>query len=101
MSMSDEADAISLSILGKTYRVKCPQEKISELLESAQYFEAKLREFNPAGKIATAEGSTVITALNMVHEFLAQQKQLTAYIEAMNQRLRDLQSKLDEILARK
>ena len=35
---------LSLNILGKIYQIKCPQDKVAELREAAQYLETKMRE---------------------------------------------------------
>lgn len=92
--MSESYNTVSLSILGKLYKVKCPTEKISELRESAQYLEDKMRKLSQSSKIANGDRLAVITALNITHELLTQKMQATNYIEAMNQRIYDLQQKI-------
>jgi cell division protein ZapA len=97
--MSDSHNTVSLSILGKIYKVKCPAEKIAELRESAQYLEDKMRKLSQSAKIQGADRLAVIAALNVSHELLMEKK-LTTYMDAMNRRIRDLQNKIDESLAR-
>ncbi len=97
--MSESYNTVSLSILGKIYKVKCPPEKIAELRESAQYLEDKMRKLAQTAKIMGADRLAVIAALNVAHELLLEKKQVTTYMDAMSRRIRDLQNKIDDTLA--
>ncbi len=96
--MSEAHNTVSLSIMGKLYKVKCPQDKIAELRESAQYLESKMRELSHNGKIQGIDRLIVITALNVVHELLGQKKQAGTYMDVMSQQIRALQGKIDNVL---
>jgi cell division protein ZapA len=97
--MSDMHNTVSLNILGKLYKVKCPQDKIAELREAGQYLEAKMRETGQGGKTASADRLAVITALNITYELLTQKRQANTYIDMMNQQIRALQIKIESALA--
>lgn len=97
--MSEVHNTVSLSILGKLYKVKCPQDKIAELRESAQYLEGKMRELSSASKVQSMDRLIVITALNVVHELLGQKKQAGTYMDVMSQQIRGLQHKIENALA--
>lgn len=97
--MSEVHNTVSLNILGKLYKIKCPQDKITELREAAQYLENKMRETTHAGKIPSADQLAVITSLNIVHELLAQKKQANTYIDNMGQQIRALQIKIENAVA--
>lgn len=98
--MSEAHNTVSLNILGKLYKIKCPQDKITELREAAQYLENKMRETSHAGKIPSIDRLAVITSLNIIHELLAQKKQANAYMETMSQQIRALQMKIENAVAR-
>lgn len=94
--MSDtHNNAATIHIMGKTYSVKCPLEKISELRESAQYLEEKMRQLGQSSKMMSLDRLAVIAALNITHELLLQKKQTSTYIEVMNQHICDLQHKVE------
>lgn len=97
--MSEIHNTVSLNILGKLYKIKCPPDKITELREAAQYLENKMRETSQAGKIPSADQLAVITSLNIVHELLVQKKQANAYMDTMGQQIRALQIKIENAVA--
>ena len=99
--MTESHNVASLSILGKTYKVKCPNDKIGELRESAQYLERKIRELHQSSHNALlgADRLMVITSLNIVHELLEQKKQASSYMDVMSAHIHQLQQKIDNALA--
>lgn len=96
--MSDAANTVSVTILDKSFKIKCPPEKIAELKESAQYLDTKMREISQGGKLLSLDRISVIAALNITHELLLQKRQTNQYIDAMNKRLQDLQNKIDAVI---
>lgn len=97
--MNESHNTISLNIMSKQYKVKCPLEKVSELRESAQFLEEKMRGVAQSGKVLSPDRVAIIAALNIVHEFLAQKKQINSYVEAMGQRIEALRTKIENTLA--
>lgn len=97
--MSESYNTVSLNILGKLYKVKCPPEKIAELRESAQYLEDKMRFVGQNGKVVGADKIAVIAGLNVAHELLMQKKQSSNCLDTMGRQIKDLQNKIDEELA--
>jgi cell division protein ZapA len=97
--MSEAHNTVSLNILGKLYKVKCPQDKIAELREAAQYVENKMREVAHGGKTSSADRLSVVTALNITHELLAQKKQASSCMDIMGQQIRTLQTKIEDAIA--
>lgn len=97
--MSEAHNTVSLNILGKLYKVKCPQDKIAELREAAQYLESRMRQVGHNGKAPAADRLTVVTALNLTYELLAQKKQTSAYMDMMSQQIRSLQTKIEDAVS--
>lgn len=93
--MSESHNTVSINILGKLYKVKCPPEKIAELRESAQYLEHKMRELDHTGKVSGLDRLAIIAALNISHELLLQKKQANTYMDAISHRIYDLQNKIE------
>ena len=96
--MSDSQNNVTIALLDKTYKVKCPAEKMSELREAAEQLDKKMREINQNGKINSMERVAVIAALNIIHELLLHKRQNNQYIEVMRKRIQDMQNKIDAML---
>ena len=94
-----ENSDIGIMLLDKPYRIKCPKESVTHLQEAALYLNRKMRDVRDAGKIVGIERVAIITALNIVHDLLAQKKQKTQYIDTLNQQIRTIQSKIESALA--
>lgn len=90
---------VSIKLLDREYQVKSPAEKVSELQEAANYLDAKMRELIDGGKKPNVDLILMIAALNITHELTSLKKKEFSYIERMNKRILDLQSKIDEALA--
>ena len=72
--MSTPTTPLALNILGKEYKILCPEEEKKELVYSAQQLDQQIRDIRLTGKVSSAERAAVLAALNLTHE-LAQVKQ--------------------------
>lgn len=68
--MTDRTARVSVRILEKEYQVACLPEERSELLDSAEYLNAKMREIRDAGNIIGLDRIAVVAALNLANELL-------------------------------
>jgi cell division protein ZapA len=68
--MTDRSARVSVRILEKEYQVACLPEERSELLDSAEYLNLKMREIRDAGNIVGLDRIAVMVALNLAHELL-------------------------------
>ena len=68
--MTDRTARVSVRILEKEYQVACLPEERSELLDSAEYLNGKMREIRDAGNIVGLDRIAVMAALNLAHELL-------------------------------
>lgn len=97
--MTDLQNSIVVKIMGQEYRVKCPPDKIAELQQSAVYIDHKMQEIREGGNILSLDRVAVVAALNVAHEMLVLKKQKSNYIDLLNKRIQDLQSKIESALA--
>ena len=67
---SDNTARVSVRILEKDYHISCPIEERSDLLDSAEYLNAKMREIRETGKVVGLDRIAVIAALNMANELI-------------------------------
>jgi len=68
--MSDNQARVSVRILEKEYHITCPIEERSDLLDSAEFLNMKMREIRDSGKVVGLDRIAVIAALNMANELI-------------------------------
>ena len=90
-----KAEALTVTIMGKEYRVACPEEEKANLLASADLLNEKLDEIKAQGSVIGTERIAIMAALNMSHEILHNQSlsvendDLNSRIEALSERIAD------------
>jgi cell division protein ZapA len=95
--MKETADGVTVTILGKEFRVACPANERGALVEAADYLEHKLRDIQASGKVIGSERTAIITALNITHELLELRRSGGLSGDAM-QKVRLLRNKIDAAL---
>ena len=66
--MSEErVSRVSVRLLDREYQVACPAEERSDLLDSAEYLDGKMREIRDSGKVVGLDRIAVIAALNLAN----------------------------------
>ena len=68
-SKASNTQSISISVMGKDYRVACPAGEQSSLQRAADFLDTRMREIRDAG-VNGNERIAVMAALNLSHEFL-------------------------------
>ncbi|MBT8086593.1 MAG: cell division protein ZapA [Gammaproteobacteria bacterium] len=68
--MTNQIAQVSVRILDKEYQVACPQNERTELLDSAEILNAKMREIRDSGRVVGLDRIAVMAALNMAHELI-------------------------------
>ena len=66
----DRVARVSVRLLDREYQVACPAEERSDLLDSAEYLDAKMREVRDTGKVVGLDRIAVISALNLANELI-------------------------------
>ena len=66
----DRVTRVSVRVLDREYQVACPAEERSDLLDSAEYLDAKMREVRDTGKVVGLDRIAVISALNIANELI-------------------------------
>jgi cell division protein ZapA len=66
-----EKGALTISLLGREFRVACPEGEERHLLASVDYLNKKLKEVRDTGKVVGNERIAIMAALNITHEFLS------------------------------
>jgi len=68
--MKDTKAQVSVRILDKEYQVSCPASERTDLLDSAEALNSKMREIRDSGKVVGLDRIAVMAALNMANELL-------------------------------
>ena len=68
--MSDKG-AITISLLGREFRVGCPEGEEKQLLASVDFLNRKLKEVRDTGKVVGNERIAIMAALNIAHEHMS------------------------------
>ena len=93
---------LSIQVLGRDYRVACPEGEEKQLQASVDYLNRRMKELRETGKITGNERIAVMAALNIAHEFLAQKPaKAAASVDGADYRRRiaAMQETLDSALA--
>src|SRR5580704_5653847 len=98
--MSDNQARVSVRILEKEYHISCPIEERSDLLDSAEYLNLKMREIRDTGKVVGLDRIAVIAALNMANELLRIRNRDHSLENEMGSRLRSLRERVESALER-
>ena len=70
----DRVSRVSVRLLDREYQVACPAEERSDLLDSAEYLDGKMREIRDSGKVVGLDRIAVIAALNLANELIKVRK---------------------------
>lgn len=97
--MSGETIGVAVEILGGEYRFACQPAERDELLDAGRYLDEKMREVRDrSSKLLSMEAVAVMTAMNISHELLRQQRQLAETDAAVNHHAQDMVQKIDAVL---
>ncbi len=97
--MSEERIArISVRLLDREYQVACPADERSDLLDSAEYLDAKMREVRDSGKVVGLDRIAVISALNIANELIKMRRSGSAVDVDLGAKLRTLRERVESAL---
>ena len=68
--MSEPYAQVSVRILDKEYQISCPSDERTDLLDSAEILNAKMREIRDSGRVVGLDRIAVMAALNMANDLL-------------------------------
>ena len=96
--MSENQARVSIRILEKEYHISCPMEERSDLLDSAEYLNSKMREIRDSGKVVGLDRIAVIAALNLANELIRSRKRDGHLESDVGGRLRILRERVESAL---
>jgi cell division protein ZapA len=98
---SREKGAITINLLGREFRVACPEGEERQLLASVDYLNRKLKEVRDSGKVVGNERIALMAALNIAHESLSNPGKgaVPADVAAIRRRIAVMEETVDAALA--
>mgnify|MGYP001464005352 CR=1 FL=1 len=96
--MSQETHSVTVQLVGYQYRFACPPAEREELLDAACYLNQRMEEIREHGKHLSLEAVAVMTALNLSHELLRQQRHAAEVDAIISRQVQDLLQKVDAVL---
>jgi len=97
--MTEQTAQVSVRILDKEYQVACPAEQRTNLLDSAEILNSKMREIRDSGRIVGLDRIAVMAALNISHELLrASEEPPMAELPPSDESVQRINRKLDDAL---
>mgnify|MGYP003536207544 FL=1 len=94
----DRISRVSVRLLDREYQVACPSDERSDLLDSAEYLDAKMREVRDSGKVVGLDRIAVISALNIANELIKQRRNGSSVDAELGAKLQKLRERVESAL---
>ncbi len=96
--MNDTNAQVSVRILDKEYQVACPASERTDLLDSAEVLNNKMREIRDSGRIVGLDRIAVMAALNMANDLLHAQERDKSLEGDISIRLKLISDRVESVL---
>jgi cell division protein ZapA len=97
--MTKEFTGTTIAIMGKEYQIKCSEKEVASLNRAAEYLEEKMLETRHQAGVLSIDRIAVITALNVVHQFLNLESKAASEVNSIQERILKLQNKVETALS--
>ena len=97
--MSAEAKGLQINIMGREFRVACPEDEQKGLLDAVEYLNKKMQEVRDNGKVIGLARIAIMTALNIAHEFLSTRVGGGFDIAEIKRRMSHMETVIDQALS--
>ena len=85
-------------IMGREFRVTCPDEEREQLLQAVAYLDKKMRQIRDSGKVIGSERVAIMAALNVTHELLTARNKEGFDMDEFKRRIDHMQATLDAVM---
>ena len=89
---------LDVAIMGREFRVACPESEEQSLLEAVGYLDKKMREIRDSGKVVGVERIAIMAALNIAHELLTMRIPGGFDIGEFKRKMFSMQATIDQAL---
>jgi cell division protein ZapA len=96
--VSADPKALQISVMGREFRVACPEHEQKGLLEAVDYLNKKMDEIRDNGKVVGLERIAIMAALNIAHELLSTKVGGGFDIAEVKRRMNHMETILDQAM---
>jgi cell division protein ZapA len=96
--MSADSKGLQINVMGREFRVACPEDEQKGLLEAVDYLNKKMGEIRDAGKVIGLERIAIMAALNIAHELLTVKVGGGFDIAEVKRRMNHMETVLDQAM---
>jgi len=96
--MKETNAQVSVRILDKEYQVACPASERTDLLDSAEVLNKKMREIRDGGRIVGIDRIAVMAALNMANDLLHAHERDKTLEGDISSRLKLISDRVESVL---
>jgi cell division protein ZapA len=96
--VSGEAARVSVRILEKEYQFACPSEEKTDLIRSAEYLNARMKQIRDAGNVVGTDRIAVMAALNLANDLLKGRNRDESVETHLGMRLKSLRERVESAL---
>jgi cell division protein ZapA len=89
---------VSVRILEKEYQFACPASERNDLLNSAEFLNAKMRQIRDSGKVVGLDRIAVMAALNLANDLLRNRNLDEALEASVGLRLKSMRERVESAL---
>ena len=97
--MTEQIAQVSIRILDKEYQVACPVSERTDLLDSAEILNSKMREIRDSGRVVGLDRIAVMAALNMANDLMHARARDQALEGDFSNRLKLISDRVDNALS--
>ncbi len=96
--MIADPKALQISVMGREFRVACPEHEQKGLLEAVDYLNKKMDEIRDNGKVVGLERIAIMATLNIAHELLSTKVGGGFDIAEVKRRMNHMETMLDQAM---
>ena len=96
--MSIKHQSVSLTIMGKEYKIACEPDEQDSLIRSASELDAQMCKMRDSGKVGTAERIAVMAALNLSHELHSLKNHTPVFSQGWKDCFSRMMGKIENVL---
>lgn len=97
--MNTQLQPVSVTILGKEYKIACTEDEKESLIGSAKDLDKQMREIRDTGKVNSPDRIAVMAALNLTHELRQSQgRGNSSTTSSIANKLKKLRYKIENVL---
>lgn len=90
---------INIQILDRSFSIKCPEDKIEQLMKAAHHLNTHMRKVRESSDSTTFDRMAIMVALNLCHELLFKQPCKDEESHPLDEkRLKKLQQKIEDAI---